>query len=88
MCLFAVQTGATLPAILRILRTLKATVDVTEVPATGNIYTIADMGIAIANALYAKLSSDGIQPSKFPGLCPLPKSFYRAVDARSQGMHS
>ncbi len=67
------------------MRTLKNTVDVTEIPATENIYTVADMAIAIANAVFARDSSDGVQPPKFPGLCPLPKSFYRATDTRAQG---
>eukprot|EP00884_Botryococcus_braunii_P018320 jgi/Botrbrau1/5171/Bobra.0172s0043.2 len=78
-------SGATLPAILRIMRTLKNTVDVTEIPATENIYIVADMAIAIANAIFKRVSSDGVQPPKFPGLCPLPKSFYRATEGRSQG---
>jgi hypothetical protein len=78
--------GAVLPAILRIMRTIKGTEDVTDVPATDNVYILADISMAIAEAIVKRQAPEAPPPAKFPGLCPLPKSFYRALDTKTHGV--
>ena len=72
-------TGATLPAISKVLRTLKATEDATAEPATLNMHMLCDMALAVAPAIVERYSPGTVIAGKFPGNVPLPKTFFRSI---------
>ena len=71
-----------LPAILKVLRTLKATEDATSEPATQNIYLLCDNALAVATAIVDVHSPGTATTAKYPGSIPLPKTFFRQLDLR------
>lgn len=71
--------GATLPAISKVLRTLKATEDATAEPATLNMHLLCDMALAVAPAIVERHSPGTLITGKFPGHVPLPKLFFRSM---------
>ena len=72
-----------LPAIVKVLRTLKATEDATSEPATLCIYLLCDTALALASAIVELHSPGTASAGKYPGSVPLPKTFFRQLD-RSQ----
>ena len=72
-----------LPAIVKVLRTLKATEDATSEPATQSIYLLCDTALALASAIVEAHSPGTASAGKYPGSVPLPKTFFRQLD-RSQ----
>ena len=71
--------GAVLPAIVKVLRTLKATEDATSEPATQNIYLLCDTALAVAKAIVDVHSPGTASTGKYPGsgqggACTQPKS--------------
>ncbi|BDA45205.1 Sister chromatid cohesion protein PDS5 homolog A [Coccomyxa sp. Obi] len=71
--------GATLPAIEKVLRTLKATEDATAEPATQNIYMLCDMAMAMAPAIVERHSPGDVVTGKFRCTLLLPKPFFRGI---------
>lgn len=72
-----------LPAIVKVLRTLKATEDATSEPATQSIYLLCDAALAVAHAVVdAHAPGTAATVGKFPGSVPLPKTFFRQLDRR------
>ena len=74
--------GAVLPAIVKVLRTLKATEDATSEPATQNMYLLCDTALALATAIVDVHSPGTATAGKYPGSIPLPKTFFRQLDLR------
>ena len=74
--------GAVLPAIVKALRTLKATEDATSEPATQNMYLLCDTALALAKAIVDVHSPGTATTGKYPGSIPLPKTFFRQLDLR------
>lgn len=72
--------GATLPAIDKVLRTIKYTEDATAEPATQNMYMLCDMTMALANAIVERHCPGSAAQGRFPAGVPLPKSFFRQLD--------
>ena len=71
--------GAMLPAIVKMLRTLKATEDATAEPATQSIYLLCDMALAIAAAIMDAHSPGATTVAKHPGSVVFPKGFFRLL---------
>ena len=78
----AINAGTVLPAIVKVLRTLKATEDATSEPATLNMYLLCDTALALANAIVDVCSPGTATTGKYPGSIPLPKTFFRQLDLR------
>jgi hypothetical protein len=74
------STGSTLPAIIKVLRTIKLTEDATAEPATQNMYLLCDMALALARAIEERHCPGSPPPGRFPGSVPLPKAFFRQLD--------
>lgn len=81
-CLHA-AAGATLPAVSKVLRTLKHTEDATAEPLSDNMYLLCDMALVIARAI-VNTHTPGAAESigRFPGNVPLPRYMFRQLDAR------
>ena len=78
--------GASLPAISKVLRTLKHTEDATAEPATESMHVLCDAALALARALVehrAPGASQGL--ARYPGNVPLPRYMFRQLDARLLG---
>ncbi|KAK9811630.1 hypothetical protein WJX72_007291 [[Myrmecia] bisecta] len=78
-----------LPAILRILRTLKNTEDISPEPQSESIYLLCDVGLALAPAILEQQGRANPQAltDKFPGTVPLPTSFYRPLEPQHFKKH-
>ena len=78
----AAGAGTMLPAISKVLRTLKHTEDATAEPATQNCHLLCDVGMALARAIVEQHSPAGAgQFDKFPGTVPLPRYLFRQLDS-------
>ena len=70
-----------LPAIVKMLRTLKATEDATAEPASQSIYLLCDMALAVAAAIMNVHSPGATAVGKYPGSVVFPKGFFRLLDS-------
>lgn len=79
----APAAGASLPAISKVLRTLKHTEDATAEPATEAMYLLCDAALVLARDIVdrrAPGASDRL--ARYPGHVPLPRYLFRQLDAR------
>lgn len=78
--------GATLPALLKILRYIKRTEDCMGVPhppdfppPTHNLHILCDLGIAVAPQIVRLMDPEADLGTPFPGNVPLPSAFFKAL---------
>ena len=74
-----------MPAVIKILRTIKNTEDATEEPATPNLYFVADLALAVTEEFARKRLPGADSNAKVPGVVSMPKQFFRAAHRSSEG---
>ena len=84
-------SGATLPALLKLLQYVKRTQDCSGVPhpedfppPTRNLHLLCDLGLAIAPQIVRLMDPHAELSTSFPATIPLPSAFYKAARGTPQ----
>eukprot|EP00879_Flechtneria_rotunda_P015681 GHRR01016403.1.p1 GENE.GHRR01016403.1~~GHRR01016403.1.p1 ORF type:complete len:1542 (+),score=797.44 GHRR01016403.1:616-5241(+) len=78
--------GASIPALLKMCRSLKRTTDTADEPANTQLYVLCDMAAATIKSLAQQMGLDVSGMLDYPGSVILPKGLYKPLDKADKGI--